>query len=105
MSWEIIKQNWLTPTGFLLLFGAVTWGIQLNVGIMKLTEAVAEGKAKDEQLVSELNSISHNNLKLAIIVEGLKEDVDENTERLEEHEKGSEEWKRKILKNELRYGQ
>lgn len=89
-------EQWTTPTGIMIIFGCVVWGVQLNMAVMSLNERVTAASTRTGANESALVVVSQNNLKTALIIEHLQTEVAEVVEKSEEHSKEAEEWKRRI---------
>ena len=100
MSFDFDK--WVNPTTVVILFGAVVWGIQLNVVVLDHTEKLAKNTTKNELQDSELRAHSEALIRLSTILDSLERRVEKNTVHSRSHETESEEWKRIIMQNESR---
>ena len=97
-----LLEKWASPAGILVLFGGIVWGVQLNVATMNLTKQMAVMDGKSEELSHEMAKISQNNVRTSMILATLTKDVEKAVNHVHDHEKESEDWKRRIMLNEER---
>ena len=97
-----LLEKWISPAGILVLFGGVVWGVQLNVATMNLTKQMSGLSGKTDELSHEMSEIAQNNVRTSMILSALTKDIDRALEHTEEHERDSEDWKRRIMLNEQR---
>jgi hypothetical protein len=95
-------QAWATPAGLLLLLGGITWGVQLNVSIMNLTNKVSNLAGKTDKMSTELMESTRNNLRVSMLLTQLEKDAEKALRHAEEHEKDSAEWRQRIVALEVR---
>lgn len=72
-----IAESWATPTGLMVIFGCVVWGVQLNFAVMALTERVGDGASRIRANEEALVEISRNNVETAVIIEHLQDEIQE----------------------------
>ena len=97
MSWVQVISQWSGPAGFMVLLGAVVWGVQLNVAVLRLTEKDAAQDMELAAITQSLTDISRNSYKASVLLDELMKDTLENTKHIESHSTEAEEWKRRIL--------
>ena len=101
-SFQEFTSKWITPATLVIMFGAIVWGIQLNVAVMQNAKAIAaltttlEG-VKEKQAEHDLAWA-----RAVVIQDQLLERLAINTETLNAHLGEAEDWKRRILMNEQR---
>lgn len=94
-------DKWITPTTIAILFGAIVWGVQLNVLTMNLVESDAEQNEKIEKLAASINDMSFNTTRQSLIMDATVQKLTKIDAQLAEHIKTAEKWKRRIISNEL----
>ena len=104
-SWhQKLITMWASPAGFLVFFGALVWGIQLNVGFVQLTSRVTGIEAQQRAQVDQMSAISENMLRITLTLDNMLKDIEHNTEQIDQHNAEAEKWKRKISVMEDRTG-
>jgi len=93
-------ERWISPAGVLLLMGGIVWGVQLNVAVMQLTEAVSADKANMQTLSAQIQSISTTQARTAVILQHLEKTIEATDKHVAEHERESSTWKQRIIRLE-----
>lgn len=99
MTSEALKlwlTRWLTPEVFLLLLGGIVWGVQLNIGFVKLTEAVSQLAAENQKQNALMAETTLVLKEITLMHAELRRDFEEEKERDEDHRSNAEQWKRRI---------
>ena len=102
-SFRRFMDKWVTPTTIAILFGAIVWGVQLNVLTMNLVESDAEQNEKIEKLADAVNSMSFNSTRQSLIMDATVQKLTELDAKLADHMKAAEKWKRRIIANEINF--
>lgn len=95
--WSSLFESWVSPSGVLLLIGGVVWGVQLNVATMNLTAEMVTQQSRLEKLEDEAEDTQENLLRTTLILEGMEIRMINALEHVENHNKESEDWKRRIV--------
>ena len=101
-SFQEFTSKWITPATLLIMFGAVVWGIQLNVAVVANAKAVGAVTASQKDLQAKQAEHDLAWARAVVIQEQLLERLATNEESLDNHLIEAEQWKRKILQNETR---
>ena len=64
-----IIQKWSGPTGVVVLFGAIIWGVQLNLATLSLVEEVTIMRQQHEELKDEVNGLSSQVLRMTAVLD------------------------------------
>lgn len=97
-----IASKWATPSGLLILFGAVAWGVQLNVAIINLTDKVSELDVKTDATLTTQAEIAANVLRATVLMGEMEKDMMAVMRHVDEHNDESEAWKQRIIRLEER---
>ena len=89
---ERIVDKWLGPSGLLVLFGAVIWGVQLNLGYINLIEWKAITDKEHRQVLIVLE-------RLTASLEAVTKTARTAAEYGPKHEANAHLWKLKIESN------
>ena len=99
-SFKLFVDKWITPVTLSCIVGGIIWGVQINIGVLNLTKAVAA-----QQI--EYNSIRHEHRKYelsiartAIIQEEMLKQLDIAKAAIATHERESAKWKQRIIRND-----
>ncbi len=79
-------DKWTTPAGFLLIFGAIVWGVQLNFIVLKLTESQTKVDLKTEVLEEHVHVLSVQSAETAVILTNTTRDLAEIKTRIQRNE-------------------
>ena len=90
-------SSWATPTGVALLLGGIVWGVQLNVATMNLNAGVVTLTERVAAVEKESEIIGDNLLRTTIVLEAMEIRMIKALEHVENHNKESEDWKRRIV--------
>ena len=93
-------NKWITPVTLTAIFGAIIWGVQLNIATLNTTKQVASLLVEYQTLEREITALDRSVSRIAIILDNLENRIARTEEVVEEHNKEAEEWKRRILLNE-----
>lgn len=89
-------EQWSGPAGFLVLFGAIVWGIQLNMAVLGLTKGEMAIAKELSEMTKAAHLSSENMIKVSVLLESLTERVEQNSSAIAKHNEEAEAWKRKI---------
>lgn len=99
---EILK-SWATPSAVLIFIGAITWGVQLNFGLVLAQREIAELKTKATEIERTINTdhmvMRADIQRLTLIQNNTLAKVAEGLKHIDDHNKEAEQWIRKILQN------
>ena len=96
-------DKWVNPTTVLALIGGIVWGVQLNLMVVKLAENQAANSVIVDEMVRTMQEIQLNQAKHTIILDNLVKQVRGIEIDQRAHLKEAEEWKRRIMANELNH--
>jgi 5-bromo-4-chloroindolyl phosphate hydrolysis protein len=90
-------DNWISPAGFMIVVGAIIWGIQLNIAVISHTERLAEIKTAAAE--HELRDLEWGKTlgQTVILLNELEKRVSANTRHAEDHEREAADWKYRII--------
>lgn len=97
--WDKVADKWVSPAGFLILFGAVTWGIQLNIAVLEQAKYSAQMQATVNGNSQAIKEDAQMMIRIGVLLDNLEKRVSENETHVHEHEKDSQKWKYKINQN------
>ncbi len=86
---EAVKDfvnKWTTPAGFLLIFGAIVWGVQLNFIVLKLVEVQAKAETKSEVLEEHVHILSVQSAETTAILANTTRELAEVKTRIQRNE-------------------
>ncbi|MGI9571134.1 MAG: hypothetical protein ACR2PH_15680 [Desulfobulbia bacterium] len=92
-------NNWFTPAGLLVVFGAIIWGVQLNWGVLRLIEENTEAAAIREEILAKQVAVTINLERTTLLLSVLEQKVEVLDDKVEAHEIEAEKWKERIRRN------
>lgn len=101
-SFNLFIQKWVTPATVVIVFGAIVWGVQLNVLSLQHTRAIAANHEKIIQLESREIKTEFDLQRTALLLEQTSANLAELKTAHDNHIQEAERWKRRILLNEER---
>ena len=97
MNWATVLEHWLAPAGFLVVVGAVVWGIQLNVAVMRLTSGMSRLESRGTETISELDANTKQIARIAIILDQVEKRMEKFEEKFDQHEKEAMKWHAQVI--------
>jgi hypothetical protein len=97
MALTRLVENWVSPSGVLLVIGGVIWGVQLNVATMNLTAEITTQQDRISRLEQDAEHTHENLLRTTLVLEAMEIRMIEALEHVENHNTESEDWKRRIV--------
>jgi hypothetical protein len=89
-SFRVFMQRWTTPSVLisllLLILGGITWGVQLNSAILKLTAVTTQTRASVSELRREGLDAAIIQARTAAVVESIAKQVDTLEARMTRNE-------------------
>lgn len=80
-------EKWFNPTTVMAIFGAIVWGIQLNFAVLQNTKDLGEAEALNQKMVSVVQSISDQQVRLAVTQEQLVSRLQRLEDRVHKYDK------------------
>lgn len=91
--------RWNTPAGWMILFGAIVWGIQLNYTVIQLVDTLAEERAARLEMTNTLTEIVVTQAKTTVLIDNMMKRVERIDQHVDDHDREAEKWKDIILQN------
>ena len=96
---EFVKK-WMTPATVLTAFGAVVWGVQLNIISVKNSETGAANAQAIRVLTERVTSDEFELQRTALLLEQTSANLAALKRASEAHNAEAEKWKRQIIRNQ-----
>ena len=101
-SFNEFIQKWITPLTLLTFFGAIVWGVQLNIITIQHTEAIASQQRQLHILEEDDNTTAISLAQGIIVQQQMVRALERIEKKVTRHAEEAEEWKRRIILNEQR---
>lgn len=99
-SFNAFINKWVTPATIVVVFGAIVWGVQLNIATLQNSKAHAANGVAIDKLAERVTADEFTQQKTALLLQ----QVSANLARLEQaaaaHNAEAEKWKRQIIRNQ-----
>ena len=99
-TFKMLVDKWSGPAGLMVLFGAIVWGVQLNIGMLRLVEEMERNRLNIELLLERNAEIELNAARTALILDQIDNRLREDHLDLKNHLTEAEQWKREIIRNQ-----
>lgn len=93
-------QKWVTPATVVIVFGAIVWGVQLNILSLQHAQAIARNHEAVKSLDQRLTSAQFDAQKMALLLEQATQHLAAVQKSLDDHYREAEQWKRQIIRNQ-----
>lgn len=99
-SFNAFVQKWVTPATVVIVFGAIVWGVQLNLLSLQHTRAIAANHTAIKAINDRLTADEFSLQKTALLLEQTAARLAEVKRAADEHNREAEKWKRQIIRNQ-----
>lgn len=99
-SFNLFIQKWVTPATVVIVFGAIVWGVQLNIVSLQHAKAIAANHTAIESLAEKVISDEFDLQRTALLLEQTSANLAELKRATEQHASEAEKWKRQIIRNQ-----
>ena len=83
---KMIIDKWSGPAGIMVIFCAIVWGVQLNVGMLRIVEEIGQLKEADIRHQIEQTQLSNDITRAAAILDSVANQLDALEERMTRNE-------------------
>lgn len=66
-------EAWTTPAAFLVLFGGIVWGVQLNFVVLQHTKEIATLQQNQNKIVELMSEQSERCLRTTLLIDSLSD--------------------------------
>ena len=87
--WRTMRDAWLSPAGLLILLGAITWGVQLNIAVVESSARDGRQDKRLELLESAGAEIALAQARTATLLDQIEQRLSRYSGRLSEVERST----------------
>ena len=94
--------TWLGPVGFSAIVAFIIWLVQHNIALMNLGKLVGKHDSAIDKMIEEHNGVLMTIQTMQVAQDHILEKAKAAEDHITEHNAEAEEWKRRIVANEIR---
>lgn len=99
-SFNAFIQKWVTPATVVIVFGAIVWGVQLNIVSLQNARGIAANGEKLDAMAERLVGDEFDLQRTALLLEQASANLANLEKEQRDHEAEAEKWKRQIIRNQ-----
>jgi len=85
-SFDRFTHRWVTPASLMVLFGAVVWGVQLNLITLQSVERIAALSEESIELSRKVAALEAQRYEISALLASTADTLDKITARIERNE-------------------
>lgn len=82
----MLINKWSGPAGVMVLLGAIVWGVQLNIGMLKLVDEIGQLKEENIQQRLDQTTLANDVVRTAAILQSVANQLDNLEQRMTRNE-------------------